>query len=185
MKLVILDRDGVINHQDGDKTVASVQDWQPIDGSLDAIADLSRNGFTVVIATNQAGLSEGLLDLDDLEAIHTCMTERVENRGGEIAAIFYCPHLPEENCHCRKPKTGLLDAIELEFDMPTSGVPFVGDRKSDLLAALTKGCDPILVKTGQGENTLLELKDEPLPNHHEAEVFNNLREAVNYILRHY
>ncbi len=185
MKLVILDRDGVINHQEGDEDITSLAQWQPIEGSIDAIADLSRNGFTVVVATNQAALARGLLDLDDLEAIHTSLCDRVENRGGQIAAIFYCPHTDEDHCNCRKPKTGLLDAIELEFDMPTSAVPFVGDRKSDLLAAIQKGCDPILVKTGYGKNTVEELQEDPLPSGHSAEIFENLREAANFILRHY
>ena len=108
MKLIILDRDGVIN-QDSDAYVKSVDEWIPIAGSIDAIARLSRAGFTLVVATNQSGLARGLFDLDDLEAMHTKLNDLVIGAGGELSGIFYCPHGPDDGCHCRKPAAGLLD----------------------------------------------------------------------------
>ena len=114
MKLVILDRDGVIN-LDRPDFVKSADECVPIAGSIEAIARLSQAGFTVVIATNQSGLARGKFDLDDLEAMHEKITQLVEDHGGEISAIFYCPHAPEDHCKCRKPKPGLIDAIEAEF----------------------------------------------------------------------
>ena len=114
MKLIILDRDGVIN-EDSDAYIKSVNEWQPIPGSIEAIARLSAAGYSVVVATNQSGLGRGLFDLDDLEAIHNNMCEQVEAAGGHISGIYYCPHLPTEGCECRKPAPGLLDAIAKDF----------------------------------------------------------------------
>ncbi|GAA6151412.1 D-glycero-beta-D-manno-heptose 1,7-bisphosphate 7-phosphatase [Pseudoteredinibacter isoporae] len=184
MKLVILDRDGVINHDSADY-IKSAEEWQPIEGSLEAIAKLSRLGFTVVIATNQSGLARGLFDLDDLEAMHSKLTEMVETRGGNIAAIFYCPHGPDDNCSCRKPKTGLVDAIEVEFDVCAEGAPFVGDSLRDLQTGLAKGCQPILVRTGKGEQTLAKLAGEPLSGLENTPVFDDLAAAAAYIADHF
>lgn len=156
MKLVILDRDGVINHERPD-FVKSADECVPIEGSIAAIARLHQAGFTVVIATNQSGLARGKFDLDDLEAMHEKLTQLVEVAGGEISAIFYCPHAPEDNCKCRKPKPGLLDAIEAEFNISAEGAPFIGDSLRDLQAGISKGCKPMLVKTGNGLTTLATL----------------------------
>jgi len=180
VKLVILDRDGVINH-DSDDYIKSVEEWQPIEGSLEAIAKLSRLGFTVVVATNQSGLARGLFDLDDLEAMHSKLSDMVETRGGSIAAIFYCPHGPDDNCSCRKPKTGLVDAIEVEFDICADDVPFVGDSLRDLETALAKNCRPILVRTGKGERTLAKLAEQPYPGLENTPVFEDLAAAAAYI----
>lgn len=151
--LVILDRDGVINEQP-DGFIRSVDEWIPLPGSIEAIAKLSQAGFTVVIATNQSGLGRGEFDLDDLEAMHDKLTSLVEAAGGQVAAIFYCPHKPEDNCLCRKPKTGMIEAIEAEFNCDASGAPFIGDSLRDLQAALGRGCKPVLVRTGHGLKTL-------------------------------
>ena len=152
LKLVILDRDGVIN-EDSDAFVKSVDEWRPLPGAIAAMAELSQQGFTLVVATNQSGLARGLFDLDDLEAMHAKMAQLVEAEDGQVAAVFYCPHGPDDHCNCRKPKSGLIDAIEAEFDTSAAGVPLVGDSLRDLEAGVSKGCDPILVLTGKGEKT--------------------------------
>lgn len=157
MKLVILDRDGVINHDRPD-FVKSVDECVLIDGSVEAIAKLNNAGFSVVIATNQSGLGRGLFDLDDLEAIHDKITQAAIDAGGAIDAVFYCPHHPDDDCKCRKPNTGMLDAIEAEFNGSVADCWFVGDSLRDLQAALKKGCKPLLVTTGKGAKTLEQIQ---------------------------
>lgn len=157
MPLLILDRDGVIN-QDSDDYIRCLQDWHPIPGSIEAIARFCHAGYTVAVATNQSGLSRGYFTLDDLEAIHDKLRSLVAEQGGDIAGIFYCPHLPEEGCHCRKPATGLLEAIELELGQPLAGSYFVGDSLKDLQAARATGCKPVLVLTGKGGQTQRQLQ---------------------------
>jgi D-glycero-D-manno-heptose 1,7-bisphosphate phosphatase len=187
MKLIILDRDGVINHEREDY-VKSADECVPVEGSIEAIARLSKAGFSVVIATNQSGLARGKFDLDDLEAMHAKITQQVLEQGGEIAAIFYCPHAPEDNCKCRKPLPGMLDAIEAEFNTSVEGCYFVGDSLRDLQAGLHKGCKPILVKTGNGDKTLIQLADvsqqsDQLPVTVElVSVFDNLATATDFII---
>lgn len=179
MPLVIIDRDGVIN-VDSDDYIKCQAEWLPIAGSLQAIARLSQAGFTVAVATNQSGLARGLFDLDDLEAINARMIERVAEAGGEIAGIFYCPHHPDDDCECRKPRPGLITAIEDELGMSAENAPFVGDSLRDLQAGLAKGCKPILVKSGKGERTLRDLPDslrDCIP------VFDDLAAAADYILQ--
>lgn len=184
MKLVILDRDGVIN-RDSDDYIKSLDEWQPIEGSIEAIAHLHRNGFTVVVATNQSGLARGLFDLDDLEAMHGKLTDLVAEAGGEIAAIFYCPHGPDDRCNCRKPKSGLIDAIEAEFDTSAEGVPLVGDSLRDLQCGQSKSCVPLLVKTGKGERTLAKLAESPEEGLAGLAVFENLAAAAPYIVENF
>ncbi len=181
MKLVILDRDGVIN-QDSNNYIKSVDEWLPLEGSIEAITYLYKSGYTVVVATNQSGLSRGLFDLDDLEAIHSKLRVLVEAAGGELAAIFYCPHGPDDHCNCRKPKPGLIDAIEAEFNTTAQGVPLVGDSLRDLQAGVSKGCVPILVKTGKGRETLKSLAAQPQPELQRTAVFEHLKEAADYIV---
>ena len=189
MKLVILDRDGVINEERPD-FVKSADECVPIAGSIDAIARLHQAGFTVVIATNQSGLARGKFDLDDLEAMHYKLTQLVEEKGGEISAIFYCPHAPEDNCKCRKPKPGLLDAIEAEFNTSAEGVAFIGDTLRDLQAGVAKGCLPLLVKTGNGLKTLhaLQYPDTDITNDlpgvtlDQIQIFENLAAAADALI---
>jgi len=149
---IILDRDGVIN-VDSAHYIKNADEWQAIPGSIEAIARLCTVGFKVAIATNQSGIGRGLFSLADLENIHKKLSAQVEQRGGVISGIFYCPHRPEDNCACRKPKTGLLDEIEKQFAIKLTGVPFIGDAERDIQAALAKHCEPILVRTGKGEAT--------------------------------
>jgi len=187
MKLIILDRDGVINHDRNDY-VKSADEWLPIHGSIEAIAKLHAAGFTVVVATNQSGLARGKFDLDDLEAMHEKLTNLVEEQGAELGAIFYCPHAPDDNCKCRKPMPGLLDAIEAEFNTSVESCFFVGDSLRDLQAAITKGCKPILVRTGNGEKTLTQLADEtlqtdtPQVSTEQVLIVNDLAAAADFII---
>ncbi|GAB3110911.1 D-glycero-beta-D-manno-heptose 1,7-bisphosphate 7-phosphatase [Aestuariicella hydrocarbonica] len=192
-KLVILDRDGVIN-RDSDAFVKSVDEFILIDGSAEAIAHLHHHGFTVVIATNQSGIARGYFSTDDLEAMHNKLRAAVASAGGEISAVFYCPHGPDDGCTCRKPLPGLIEQIEKEFETSAAGVPVVGDSLRDLQAGTAKGCDPILVKTGKGEKTLRQLAEASSPNTQPADeklaldnlpVFDNLQQAAFYITEHY
>ncbi|MGH8751054.1 MAG: D-glycero-beta-D-manno-heptose 1,7-bisphosphate 7-phosphatase [Burkholderiales bacterium] len=152
MKLVILDRDGVINH-DSAQFIKSPDEWKPIADSLDAIARLNQAGYRVVVATNQSGLGRGLFDMTTLNAIHDKMHKTVALHGGRIDAIFFCPHAQELNCACRKPKTGLFQEIAQRFNVNLSGVPCIGDSLRDLQAADAVSAQPILLLTGKGTKT--------------------------------
>nr|WP_010131084.1 D-glycero-beta-D-manno-heptose 1,7-bisphosphate 7-phosphatase [Microbulbifer agarilyticus] len=181
MSIIVLDRDGVINQPNGDHVTCAAE-WTPIPGSIEAMARLSQAGYQLVIATNQSGLARGLFDLDDLEAIHAMLREQVEDAGGEVAGIFYCPHSDADNCRCRKPKTGLLDAIEAEFDVSLHDCFFVGDRTKDLYCAVAKGCKPVLVQTGCGQQTLASLMQNPDASLAETRVMENLAEFADFVL---
>lgn len=183
-RLVILDRDGVIN-EDSDNYIKSLAEWHPIPGSIEAMARLSKAGFTIAIATNQSGLNRGLFDLDDLEAIHAKLTDLVMEQGGEIAGIFYCPHTPEEHCNCRKPQSGLIDAIERALCVSAKHVPMIGDALRDLEAGLGKRCVPVLVKTGKGEHTLNTLRADPQHPLTDVAVFDNLAAVADYLISHH
>jgi len=152
VKLVILDRDGVIN-EDSDAFIKSPQEWRPIAGSLDAIGRLSRAGWRVVVASNQSGLRRKLLNIESLNRIHDKMHRQLAEVGGRVDAILICPCLPKENCACRKPRSGMLDALSQRLHLPMTKVPFIGDRASDLDAARAAGARPWLVRTGLGAAT--------------------------------
>ncbi len=153
MKLVILDRDGVINH-DSAQFIKSPDEWKPLPGSLEAIATLNQAGFRVVVATNQSGIGRGLFEMGTLNAIHDKMHRTLAQHGGRIEALFYCPHTAETHCACRKPKPGMLQEIGRRFGVDLAGVPSVGDSLRDLQASAAVGARPILVLTGKGEKTL-------------------------------
>ena len=155
MRLIVLDRDGVINY-DSEQFIKSPDEWRPIPGSLEAIARLNHAGFRVVVATNQSGLGRGLFDMATLIAIHEKMHKALALAGGRIDAVFYCPHTADSNCACRKPKAGMLEEIGRRFGVDLTGVPCVGDGVRDLLAAEAIQAQPILVLTGKGEKTLRE-----------------------------
>lgn len=182
MAIIVLGRDGVINRQ-AERPISSVAAWDPLPGSIDALAALSRAGFQLVIATNQDGLARGHLDLDNLEAIHATLRAQVEDAGGEIAAIFYCPHAIADNCRCRVPQTGLLDAIEAEFNTSLHDSYLVGDNLQDFQAGLKKGCRPALVRTGRGEQTLQQLISRPDPRLMGIEVFSDLAHFSRLLLQ--
>jgi len=153
MSLIILDRDGVINH-DSDDFIKSPAEWEPIDGSLEAIARLNHAGYRVVVITNQSGIAQGLLDVDTLTRIHSKMRRMLAQVGGKIESIIFCPHEPEEDCECRKPKGGAYSELATRLRLNLTGVPAVGDSLQDIHAAQAAGATPILVKTGKGEQTL-------------------------------
>jgi len=154
-KVIVLDRDGVINH-DSDQFIKSPDEWRPIPGSLEAVARLNHAGFRVVVATNQSGVGRGLLDIATLNAIHERMHKALAQAGGRIDAIFYCPHTADSQCECRKPKPGMLEEIGRRFNVDMTGIPCVGDSPRDLAAAEAVGAQPMLVLTGKGEKTLRE-----------------------------
>jgi D-glycero-D-manno-heptose 1,7-bisphosphate phosphatase len=177
MKLVILDRDGVINY-DSPAYIKSAEEWKPIPGSLEAIARLTQSGYHVVVATNQSGIGRGLFDTATLNAIHDRMHRALGQVGGHIDAVFFCPHAQEAKCLCRKPQSGLLKEISHRFNVNLKGVPSIGDAQRDLEAAAAVGAQPILVLTGKGEKTQ---QDGALPPG--TMVFADLAEAVKSILR--
>lgn len=168
VKLIILDRDGVIN-KDSDQFIKSPEEWRPIDGSLEAIARLTHWGYRVVVATNQSGVGRGLFDVDTLAAIHEKMNTAVNQAGGRIDAVFFCPHAAEAKCDCRKPRTGLLQEIAARFNVDLTGAPAVGDSLRDLQAAEAVGAQPLLVLTGKGGKTV---ESPELPAH--TKVYENL-----------
>ncbi len=156
-KLIILDRDGVINY-DSEQYIRSPEEWRPIPGSLEAIARLNHAGFRVVVATNQSGLGRGLFDTATMVTIHDKLHKALSQVGGRIDAVFFCPHTAESDCECRKPKPGMLTEIGGRFGVDLTGVPCIGDSLRDLQAAEAVGAQPILVLTGKGEKTLREGK---------------------------
>jgi D-glycero-D-manno-heptose 1,7-bisphosphate phosphatase len=176
MKLVILDRDGVIN-LDSDKYIKSPAEWQPIPGSIEAIARLHQGGFRIVVATNQSGIGRGLFDMATFNAMNDKMMELVFRQGGRIDALFFCPHTDAENCGCRKPKTGMFEEIAERYHMELKGVPCVGDALRDLKAAEAVGGQPILVLTGKGEKTRAEGN---LPRR--TQVFADLAEVSRHLV---
>lgn len=152
MKLVILDRDGVINHDSPDY-IRSAKEWQPIEGSLEAIARLSHAGFRVIVATNQSGIGRGLFGYDDLFAMHDKLIRQTSELGGRVDGVFFCPHAPDDGCDCRKPGAGLFREIARRLQIALTRVPVIGDSWRDIRAARAAGARPILVRTGWGAET--------------------------------
>jgi D-glycero-D-manno-heptose 1,7-bisphosphate phosphatase len=177
MKLVILDRDGVINH-DSATYIKSPDEWKPIARSLDAIARLTQADYRVVVATNQSGVGRGLFDMATLNAIHDKMHRAVGQAGGRIDAVFYCPHAMEANCGCRKPRAGMLEDIGRRFNTSLKDVPSIGDQLRDLQAAAAVGAQPILVLTGKGAKTQREGGLPP-----STRVYADLADAVKPLVR--
>ena len=175
-KLVILDRDGVINH-DSDHFIKTPKEWKPIDGAVEAIARLNQSGFRVVVATNQSGIGRGLFDMATFNAINDKMMELVFRQSGRIDAIFFCPCTAEQHCHCRKPDTGMFEDIASRFQVGLNGVPAIGDSLRDLEAAAKVGCVPIRVLTGKGK---LTKEKAGLPRG--TKTFADLAEAVTFLV---
>jgi D-glycero-D-manno-heptose 1,7-bisphosphate phosphatase len=177
MRLVILDRDGVIN-QDSEHHIRSPAEWEPLPGSLEAIARLSHAGVKVAIATNQSGVARGFFDIDALNAIHQTLRARLTVFGGRIELIAFCAHGPEQQCHCRKPQIGLLREIGRRTGLSLKGAPVIGDSLRDLEAAGGVGARPMLVRTGKGEQTAAAL-----PSHWQGVcVAEDLSAAVDLLL---
>jgi D-glycero-D-manno-heptose 1,7-bisphosphate phosphatase len=179
MKLIILDRDGVINH-DSDAYIKSIEEWQPIDGSLEAIARLNHSGYTVVVASNQSGLARGYFDIETLSDMHQKMDQLLAKIGGQVDAVFYCPHGPDDGCTCRKPKPGLLLQIGQRYNVPLKEVVYIGDSISDIKAASNANAQAVLVRTGKGvkaEKIMLAECEASVP------VYDDLAAAVTAILQ--
>jgi D-glycero-D-manno-heptose 1,7-bisphosphate phosphatase len=152
MKLVILDRDGTINH-DSDQYIKSPEEWRPIKGSLEAIARLTQADYRIVVATNQSGIARGLFDTRTLFAIHETLLRALAQVGGRIDAFFFCPHRDEDRCACRKPQPGMLLEVARRFNVALDDTCMVGDAQRDLEAAAAAGAKPVLVLTGKGVAT--------------------------------
>ena len=179
MKLIVLDRDGVIN-QDSDAYIKNPDEWQPIEGSLEAIARLNHGGYVVAIASNQSGLARGYFDIDTLTSIHRKMEDMLAKIGGRIDAIFYCPHGPDDGCSCRKPKPGMLLEIGQRFNVSLKEVVCIGDSISDIKAASNADAQAILVRTGKGEKAEKILQTEADLS---VPVYDDLSSAVEAILQ--
>jgi len=181
MKVIVLDRDGVINH-DSDEYIKSKEEWLPIAGSLEAIARLNHGGYIVVVASNQSGLARGFFDIEALSAMHKKMDDELTKVGGHVDAIFYCPHGPDDGCDCRKPKPGMLLEIGQRFNVPLNEVVFIGDSVSDIKAASNAHAKPMLVRTGKGVKAEMILKAE-CKQSKSIPVFDDLASAVTAILQ--
>jgi len=177
--LIILDRDGVIN-EDSDQYIKSLEEFIPIAGSLEAIAKLNRAGCQVVVATNQSGIARGYFDEATLQAMHEKLRELLDAEGGRIERIYFCPHGPEDDCDCRKPKPGLLRQILVDYPVAPAEVVAIGDSLRDLQAAQTVGVSSILVRTGKGKKTELQLQNEA--SLAATPVYDNLSQAVDALL---
>lgn len=176
-KMVILDRDGVIN-RDSDNYIKSPDEWIALPGSLEAITRLKKAGYLVTVASNQSGVARGLFSEEDLQKIHAKLEQQLAMRGSGVDGIFYCPHGPKDNCICRKPKPGLLFQIAAKFDIELAQTPFVGDSISDVKAAEMAKARPVLVRTGNGE--------EVMQNHPEVidvPVYDDLAHFVRETIR--
>lgn len=176
-KMVILDRDGVVNHILEDD-VTTVDGWDPIAGSIEAINRLKKAGYLVTIASNHTGIARGLYTVEELEAMHEKMQAMLATRGASIDGIFYCPHAPQDNCICRKPKPGLLFQIARQFDIDLAETPFVGDDISDIQAAKMANAKPVLVRTGKGEYVM-----QHFPEALDVPVFDDLAHFVRDLLK--
>lgn len=176
MKLIILDRDGVIN-QDSDDYIKSTDEWQAIPGSLEAIARLTHNGYRIVVASNQSGLARGKFTIEALNAIHHKMHDQISRYGGVIEAVFFCPHGPDDGCSCRKPEPGLYNEIARRLHVSLKGVISIGDKLSDVEATRAAGASPVLVKTGKGQSIV---DNNELPD--DVPVYDDLAAAVDELI---
>ena len=177
MKLIMLDRDGVINHE-SDEYIKSKEEWRPIAGSLEAIARLYHSGYRIIVVSNQSGLARGKYTIEDLNAIHDKMHHLLAGYGGVIEAIFFCPHGPDDNCECRKPKPGLFLEVAQRLRIKLHKVYAVGDKVSDIQAAMAAGAKPVLVRTGYGQSAL---DGGAVPDG--VPVFDDLADFVDWLLQ--
>lgn len=175
IKLILLDRDGVINEDSADY-IKSPKEWRPIQGSLTAIAKLNKANFKVAIISNQSGLARGYFDQEALDAIHNRLESELAEVGGHIDKIYYCPHHPQDGCVCRKPQPGMLQQAFTDFEVAPTQTILIGDSYSDLQAASNAGCYSVLVKTGKGLKTLLDHPKVDVP------IYPNLSFAVQNLI---
>lgn len=153
IKLIVLDRDGVIN-EDLERPVSTPDEWVPIEGSLEAIARLNQAGWSVAVATNQSGIGRGLMSLTTLHDIHRRMHEQLNQAGGKIDVVAFCPHVDSDDCGCRKPAPGMLYTISERLGIELNNVVLVGDSLRDMQAAMAAAATPIIVRTGKGQKTM-------------------------------
>lgn len=179
MRLVILDRDGVIN-EDADDFIRSPEQWTPIPGSLEAIARLCRAEYRVVVITNQSGVGRGLFTLDTMNKINTRMFELIRQKGGQVDALLFCPHTDEDGCDCRKPKPGMFQELARRLKINLTGVPAVGDSARDLEAAVTAGALPVLVETGKGVATRQAIEHDADARLGKIPVYDDLASFVDH-----
>lgn len=176
-RLVILDRDGTIN-VDAPDGIRSADDWQPIAGSLQAIARLNQAGYRVAVATNQSGIAKGWFDLDTLNAMHRKLHDQLDRLGGHVDAIAFCPHQAGDGCDCRKPSPGMLERIAERFGVEPANAVVIGDSLRDIQAARSAGARPLLVRTGKGRTTEQQLGDDIV----HIDVYDDLTQAVSALL---
>lgn len=176
MTYIILDRDGVINYESA-AYIKSPEEWLPIPRSLEAIARLNRAGFRVIVATNQSGISRGYFDIETLDRIHEKLMDELAAVGGYIEEVFFCPHHPDEQCECRKPKPGLLLQIQKKYNLDLARTFFIGDSYRDIFAAQSVGCQPLLVLTGNGHSVI-----QQYPELSTIPTFADLEQAVEYVI---
>jgi D-glycero-D-manno-heptose 1,7-bisphosphate phosphatase len=176
MPFIILDRDGVINY-DSDFYIKSPDEFHTVPGSLEAIAKLNKAGYQVLVATNQSGIARGLYTVEMLEKIHAKLHSQLAEVGGKIQEIFYCPHHPDEDCPCRKPKPGMFHQIQEKYALDFSETYFIGDTITDVHVANAVGCKPMLILSIKGQKTL-----EKHPEVAKYPHYANLAEAVESIL---
>ncbi len=178
MKLIILDRDGVLN-EDSDAFIKTTDEWIPLPGSAEAVGRLTQAGYAIAIATNQSGVARGYFTLETLQAMHDKMAALAAEHGGKFAHIAFCPHGPDDGCDCRKPLPGLIHQIEKALGVSAEGCWMVGDSIRDLEAGVAAGCKPVLVRTGKGEKSIAKLAAAGLS---QAQVFDNLAAFADFVL---
>ena len=178
-KVVFLDRDGTINRDSADY-VKSRSEFEFIDGSIEAIRNLTTNGFTSIVITNQSALARKFISFPELDAIHAMMCQAVASGGGKITDVFYCPHLPDEGCECRKPAPGLIDQARQKYTIELKDSIMVGDTVKDIACGHNAGCGhTVLVKSGKDPHVETELKKRSIAADYTAD---NLLEAVRWII---
>lgn len=184
MKLIVLDRDGVIN-EDSAEYIKSPEEYVPIGGSLGAIARLKKAGYTVVVASNQSGIARGYFTLETLKSMHQKLQDLLKKIDAKIDDIFFCPHGPDDGCDCRKPRTGLFKQILAKYPAPAADVCVIGDSIGDIKMAVSVGARPILVLTGKGEKTKETVKCDAQLSEQLAgmPVYADLSVAVDAILK--
>ncbi|MBH98876.1 MAG: D-glycero-beta-D-manno-heptose-1,7-bisphosphate 7-phosphatase [Rhodospirillaceae bacterium] len=176
-RFIILDRDGVINY-DSENYIRSPEEWRPLEGSLEAISALVSVGFEIAVISNQSGISRKLLSEKTLQNIHAKMISEVEKVRGRITAIYHCPHIPEAQCECRKPKLGMIKRLEKEHNVSVTDIPLIGDKPSDIELAVRAGARPILVRTGYGNRSAASIPKS-------VEIYDNLASAAEILISEY
>ena len=181
-KLIIFGRDGILNKYRDDHVKAPAE-WVPIPGALEAVARLNHAGWHAVVATNQAGIGRGLIDMATVNAIHVHMNQALLAQGGRLDAVFFCPHTPEDGCDCRKPRPGMMRDIGLRYSVDLTQVPMVADTLRDLQAAEAAGCEPHLVLSGRAAGLTVEQVQQMQDKAPGATVHTDLGAFAEYLLR--